>query len=447
MRKKLITALIASAVMGVGTVVAAAPASAEQDVTWAITYGSPSADESTPPVEFNAFITMGENKDKIFDPNVYTQDRFITISNWNDCPRRDEQNAYAMSARGDITVCTFVLKRSPFVLASGSFLSPKAHLQIEGFYLHPNGVKEPLSGDTVVQNGRDFFRAWAEPEDSTQFEVNYRGTDGFGGYQKRVTTNIAPSTLRTAPPTALMALSSNPCTITGTPEDDILMGTSDDDVICGLGGDDIIYGRGGDDLIVGGKGNDLIAGGAGNDTIYGGSGDDRAAGGSGDDTLLGGTGDDLLRGASGEDTLRGGSGDDALITGRQEARVVQDGGNWVTNDGSGVNIVEGHTGDVPAYMEPLGKKQFIETLPDKLVGAAKKFAPIGSSSSSYACKVDTFSMDCLMEGIDDIPVAEPDASLSETVDCTWIRTGTGAVFCKPVPTSADGSGRGSTTLG
>jgi Ca2+-binding RTX toxin-like protein len=428
MRKKLITALMAAAAVGFSTVAVAAPVSAEQDITWEVSAGTYPPMQKTP-IEVSVRVSS--------ESHLTFSGMQEDVSEWRDCPHVSPVT-YTLSPGEKVTVCTFVLESAPLINRSGYF-------HLSGAYLHPSGEKEPFTTGAEFSNSAFSFDVWT----NTSALDNYVDElDGGGGYRKKVWTMVNPPAVRhDALPTALMALSSNPCTITGTPEDDILMGTSDDDVICGLGGDDIIYGRGGDDLIVGGKGNDLIAGGAGNDTIYGGSGDDRAAGGSGDDTLLGGTGDDLLRGASGEDTLRGGSGDDALITGRQEARVVQDGGNWVTNDGSGVNIVEGHTGDVPAYMEPLGKKQFIETLPDKLVGAAKKFAPIGSSSSSYACKVDTFSMDCLMEGIDDIPVAEPDASLSETVDCTWIRTGTGAVFCKPVPTSADGSGRGSTTLG
>ncbi len=136
-------------------------------------------------------------------------------------------------------------------------------------YLYPGTVRTPYLKDW---NNTDPIKTVLTRQASGVYELKFFARDE------------AP----VAPPTALMALSSTPCTITGTPEDDILMGTSDDDVICGLGGDDIIYARGGNDVIFGGGGNDLIAGGAGNDTIYGGSGNDRVAGGSGGDTLLGG---------------------------------------------------------------------------------------------------------------------------------------------------------------
>ncbi|MFA9269915.1 MAG: hypothetical protein ACEQSX_04040 [Baekduiaceae bacterium] len=86
-----------------------------------------------------------------------------------------------------------------------------------------------------------------------------------------------------------------PCTITGTPGDDVLVGTDApaEDVICGLGGNDTAYGIGGDDVLRGGPGND---------TLYGGAGDDDLVGEGGDDTLDGQLGADLLDGGDGLDT-------------------------------------------------------------------------------------------------------------------------------------------------
>lgn len=49
-----------------------------------------------------------------------------------------------------------------------------------------------------------------------------------------------------------------PCTITGTPGDDVLDGTDSVDVICGLGGDDTIDSKAGDDIVIGGPGSDTI---------------------------------------------------------------------------------------------------------------------------------------------------------------------------------------------
>lgn len=63
-----------------------------------------------------------------------------------------------------------------------------------------------------------------------------------------------------------------PCSITGTQENDVLIGTSRDDVICGLRGDDIIDGRNGNDIIRGGGGDDILRGNLGNDIIYPGPG-------------------------------------------------------------------------------------------------------------------------------------------------------------------------------
>jgi Ca2+-binding RTX toxin-like protein len=53
-----------------------------------------------------------------------------------------------------------------------------------------------------------------------------------------------------------------PCTITGTPDADILVGTKGRDVICGLGGNDVLDGNGGD------RGSDRVYGGLGNDVIF-----------------------------------------------------------------------------------------------------------------------------------------------------------------------------------
>jgi hypothetical protein len=81
-----------------------------------------------------------------------------------------------------------------------------------------------------------------------------------------------------------------PCTIVGTPGNDLLRGTGHRDVICGLGGNDHIVGRGGNDVLAGGAGDDVISGGAGDDTISGGAGDDTLTGGAGIDDVDGGSG-------------------------------------------------------------------------------------------------------------------------------------------------------------
>ena len=82
--------------------------------------------------------------------------------------------------------------------------------------------------------------------------------------------------------------------ITGTPNDDILVGTGGPDVIAALAGNDQVTGLGGNDTIFGGDGNDILDGGAGDDTIDGGTGLNTFVNSAGDDTLIGGT-----RGTSG----------------------------------------------------------------------------------------------------------------------------------------------------
>lgn len=102
-------------------------------------------------------------------------------------------------------------------------------------------------------------------------------------------------------PLSLHAEARNPatrapeCTITGTPEADVLEGTDGADVICGLGGDDTINAGAGPDIILGGAGNDLINAGAGADTVSGNLGRDSILGRRGDDDLYGGSGEDTCR--------------------------------------------------------------------------------------------------------------------------------------------------------
>jgi hypothetical protein len=115
-----------------------------------------------------------------------------------------------------------------------------------------------------------------------------------------------------------------PCTIEGTPGDDVITGTSGNDVICGEGGNDTISALGGNDVIITGSGNDHIDGGTGSDTILSGSGDDTDIGSAGNDTVIAGPGSDTVTGSGGADVLVGSAGDD-VITGNAGMNVV-DGG-------------------------------------------------------------------------------------------------------------------------
>ncbi len=119
-----------------------------------------------------------------------------------------------------------------------------------------------------------------------------------------------------------------PCTIVGTPEDDVLIGTDGDDVICGLGGAD---------LLVGGAGDDVLRGGPGHDTLEGGPGNDELRGGDHGDLLLGGTGNDELWGGNGHDVVRGGSGDDVVYGGPGTDEVRGGDGNDRLRGGTGVD--------------------------------------------------------------------------------------------------------------
>jgi Ca2+-binding RTX toxin-like protein len=94
-----------------------------------------------------------------------------------------------------------------------------------------------------------------------------------------------------------------PCTVTGTPGDDVLVGTSGNDVLCGKGGDDQLYG---------GPGNDELNGDAGNDLLHARTGTDILRGGTGNDTLLanhGPPGGDQLNGQGGVNLCAADAGD------------------------------------------------------------------------------------------------------------------------------------------
>lgn len=147
-----------------------------------------------------------------------------------------------------------------------------------------------------------------------------------------------------------------PCTITGTEDDEVLVGTEGSDVICGLGGDDVLRGLGGNDELLGGAGadtadfstsprsvrvdleagtalgdgvdaladienvmgsphGDLIKGSGVDNTLQGLGGDDVLFGSGGDDTLEGEAGGDFLDGGPGSDLLDGGVGPDTCLVG------------------------------------------------------------------------------------------------------------------------------------
>ena len=170
------------------------------------------------------------------------------------------------------------------------------------------------------------------------------------------------------PISKVVATPGDPCTITGTTGNDVLVGTPSADVICGLDGRDTLKGMGGDDVLQGDDGRDVLIGGGGDDFLEGGNGEDvvsyagKTADGVtvnlGDPTFDGGTafGTDTpldaierLRGSMRADTLTsggaaqtmiwGGNGDDVLVSGESDDHIFGQGGN------DDINLVDGSGGD------------------------------------------------------------------------------------------------------
>ncbi len=93
---------------------------------------------------------------------------------------------------------------------------------------------------------------------------------------------------------------SDPMTVQGDGQSNLLEAGNGDDRLEAVSGDDNLYAY---------DGSDYLHGGSGDDTLYGGAGNDDLRGASGDDHLFGGAGDDTLRGHAGNDTYYFGRGD------------------------------------------------------------------------------------------------------------------------------------------
>jgi VCBS repeat-containing protein len=83
---------------------------------------------------------------------------------------------------------------------------------------------------------------------------------------------------------------------------DTLYGGSGTDTLDGGANDDELFGGTGNDVLAGGDGNDQLSGEDNDDSLSGGNGDDSIFGGNGNDTLTGGAGLDYLDGGAGTDT-------------------------------------------------------------------------------------------------------------------------------------------------
>jgi Ca2+-binding RTX toxin-like protein len=203
-----------------------------------------------------------------------------------------------------------------------------------------------------------------------------------------------------------------PCTISGTPGDDVLSGTGGNDVICGLGGNDTINGQAGDDYLAGGDGDDSLTGGAGADTLSG-DGDvdtgiyadhtggiasvtvdidnvaddgnvfdgnsadnvltsvENLVGTTGTDTFTGSAADNLFDGGFGADRFQGLGGSDTVT---YAGRAIQNAGVTVDID----NVADdGNTADGPP-----AARDNVMTDVENLIGTIGLDTLVGSSASN-----------------------------------------------------------------
>jgi glucose/arabinose dehydrogenase len=170
---------------------------------------------------------------------------------------------------------------------------------------------------------RTFVTAASSPVDlqiSPGGDLYYVDLDGGTVHRVRFTLTLDKPAV-TPPPAA------GPCTVTGTPGNDLLKGTPGRDIICGLGGNDVIKALGGDDVILAGPGNDRVDAGPGNDKAFGGAGNDDLRGGNGNDRITGEAGKDRLDGGAGADVLDGGTGSDVITGARGRDRLIGGFGN------------------------------------------------------------------------------------------------------------------------
>lgn len=166
-----------------------------------------------------------------------------------------------------------------------------------------------------------------------------------------------------------------PCTITGTPGNDVLTGTEGADVICGNGGADRIIARGGNDIIITGAnsgpvlnainpgtGDDIVFGGSGGDQINCanassctgfGDGSDTAYLGDGMDSGFMGNGRDFADGGLGNDTIWGEGDNDTLYAlGGIDTLLGGSGNDYMEGHGAGIALLGGAGNDVMFSITP-----------------------------------------------------------------------------------------------
>ncbi|MEG4801005.1 cadherin-like domain-containing protein [Microcoleus sp. ARI1-A2] len=182
-------------------------------------------------------------------------------------------------------------------------------------------------------------------------------------------------------------------------------GGDDDDEIKGDRGDDKCDGGGGNDTLYGGKDNDTLSGGSGNDTcqgddgndwvhgndgkddVDGGSGSDTVYGGKGDDTCKGGEGNDTVRGDRGNDNVSGGEGNDTVNGGKDNDTVIGGAGSDGCSGDDGDDTVMGGSGDDTTTGGAGNDNVSGDEGDDSVVGGEGKDTLIGGSGND-ACSGD-----------------------------------------------------------
>jgi Ca2+-binding RTX toxin-like protein len=126
---------------------------------------------------------------------------------------------------------------------------------------------------------------------------------------------------------------------------DTLSGGKDKDTLSGGTGNDTCKGDDDDDWVHGNDGKDDVDGGSGSDTLYGGKGDDTCKGGEGNDTVRGDRGNDKCDGGEGNDTVNGGKDNDTVIGGAGSDDCSGDDGDDTVMGGSGDDTTTGGAGN------------------------------------------------------------------------------------------------------
>jgi Ca2+-binding RTX toxin-like protein len=200
----------------------------------------------------------------------------------------------------------------------------------------------------------------ADAEDRFVYNTTTRqlfyDADGNGAGAAQLVATVRVGGSLTATDITVLAATTPPGTINGTPGNDSITGTPANETINGLAGDDTIHGGGGRDFLSGGDGNDLLFGSPSSDdqrdTLDGGLGNDFYELGFGDQTST----DVVLVDAGGIDTVRAtdwtlGAGFENLVLATNFSQSTTGIGNELANhitagdNSNHTNRLEGRGGD------------------------------------------------------------------------------------------------------